>query len=162
MTQASDTGLTVTLPDDRSIQMTRTFRAPARLVFEAHVQPEHVRRWWGMRGSELPTCEIDLRVGGTWRFVTREPDGNEFAFHGEYREIAPHTRLVYTEVLEPYPDESAGVNTLTLEERDGVTHLTVVSEYVSQEVRDMVIESGMEYGAAESYDRMEELLATLQ
>ena len=150
----------VDLPDDRTIRMTRRFHAPRHLVFEAQTKPEHVRRWWGFPSSEWLACEIDLRVGGKWRFATREEDGAEVEFYGEYREIVPAERLVQTEVFAPFPDNGSLV-TVTFEERDGFTTLTSLAEYDSKETRDMVLQTGMEEGAALSYDRMEDLLASL-
>ncbi len=130
-------------------------------MFEVLTKPEHVRRWWGFPSAEWLTCEIDLRVGGAWRYAVREEDGTEVEFYGEYREIEPAERLVNTEIFAPFPDAPSLV-TSTLEERDGKTVLTAVSEYTSREVRDMVVETGMEEGAALSYDRLEDLLATLR
>lgn len=147
--------------------MTRTFDAPASLVWEVWTKPEHVRYWWrslnprGPRESEMLVCEIDLRVGGRWRYVARESNGFEVAFNGEFLEIeAPH-RLVNTEVFEMYPD-NPGTITNVFEEHDGKTTLTSTAVYESKEVRDMVVESGMEDGADISMDRIEELLESLQ
>jgi uncharacterized protein YndB with AHSA1/START domain len=152
---------TVTLPSDTEIVITRQFDAPAALVFEAWTTPEHVQRWWGFDTSEWLVCEIDLRVGGTWRFVTREAGGFEVGFHGEYREIdAPH-RLVSTEVYEGFPDGEA-VNTLVLDERDGVTTMTVTTVHSRQEHRDAHINSGMEGGMQISMNRLEDLVGLLQ
>jgi len=152
----------VSTPSDREIRMTRLFNAPRHLVFEALTKPEHVRRWWGNLGDEysVPVCEIDLRVGGTWRFVTRHPKG-EAAFHGTYREIAPPDRLVFTEIFEPYPDEESVVTTVLTEE-SGQTRMNVTAEYSSLAVRDMVIKTGMARGAALSYDRLEDVVRGLQ
>ena len=150
----------VTLPSDTDILITRAFDAPAEKVFEAYTTPELVKRWWGFETSEWLVCEIDLRVGGTWRFVTRERNDFEVGFHGEYREIERPHRLVSTEVYEGAPDVDGGtaLNVMTLEEVDGVTTLTVLGTYPSKEVRDMVIESGMEGGMQVSYDRLEDLV----
>lgn len=147
---------------DTEIRMTRLFDAPPRLVFEAMTQPEHVRRWWGRLGEgySVPVCEIDLRPGGTWRFVNRHPKG-EAAFHGEYREIAPPRRLVFTEIFEDFPD-TVSVVTSDFMEEDGKTRLIVTVRYPSSQVRDMVVTSGMARGAAISYDRLEDLVAELQ
>lgn len=152
--------LEVTLPTDNSVQLRRVFNFPRDLVFRAMSEPEHVRQWWGLRSSQMVVCEIDLRVGGKWRYVTREEDGTEVEFYGEYREVTPPERVVQTEIFAPFPDAPSLV-TVTLEERDGRTVLTSRAEYPSREVRDMVIATGMETGAAESYDRLEEVLATL-
>jgi len=157
--------MVVTTPSDCEIVMTRTFDAPAALVFEAWTTPEHVARWWGFESSQMLVCEIDLRVGGTWRYVAHKAD-MEVAFHGEYREIVAPTRLVYTEVYEGAWDETGapdggGLITNTFEERNGRTTLTSTCVYASKDIRDMVVDSGMEDGAAVSLDRLEDLLAAL-
>jgi uncharacterized protein YndB with AHSA1/START domain len=151
----------VTTPSDRDICLTRVFDAPRALVFEAMTRPEHIRRWWGQLGPgySVPVCEVDLRVGGKWRFVNKHPKG-EVAFHGEYHEITPPERLVYTESMEPYPDES--LVTTVFAEEGGKTRMTVTATYPSKAVRDMVLGSGMERGAAASYDRLEEVARGLQ
>lgn len=152
----------VTTPSDQEIRLTRLFNAPRQLVFEAMTKPEHVRRWWGCLGDgySVPVCEIDLRPGGKWRFVNRHPRG-EAAFHGEYQEIAPPDRLVFTEIFEDFPESPSLVTTEFTEER-GQTRLTATIKYPSLEVRDMVIASGMASGAATSYDRLEDVVADLQ
>jgi uncharacterized protein YndB with AHSA1/START domain len=152
----------VTTPSDREIRMTRLFDAPRHLVFEAMTKPEHVKRWWGRLGEgySVPVCEIDLRPGGAWRFVNRHPKG-EVAFYGEYREITPPSRLVFTEIFEPFPD-SVSVVTADFTEEGGKTRLTATVRYPSLEVRDMVLASGMANGAAISYDRLEDLVKELQ
>ncbi len=152
----------VTTPSDREIRLTRLFSAPRHLVFEAMTKPEHVRNWWGRLGEgySVPVCEIDLRPGGAWRFVNRHPKG-EAAFHGEYREIAPPERVVFTEIFEEFPD-TVSVVTAVLSEERGKTRLTATCLYPSKEVRDMVIKSGMSDGAAISYDRLEEVASALQ
>jgi uncharacterized protein YndB with AHSA1/START domain len=152
----------VTKPSDQEIRMTRLFDAPRRLVFEAMSKPEHVERWWGRLGEgySVPVCEIDLRPGGRWRFVNRHPHG-EAAFHGEYREIAPPSRIVFTEIFEDFPD-SVSIVTAELTEEGGKTRLTATVRYPSLEVRDMVLGSGMASGAAISYDRLEDLVGELQ
>ena len=152
----------VTTPSDTDIVMTRVFDAPRHLVFEALTRPEHVRRWWGILDDKhsVPVCEIDLRVGGAWRFVGRGPGGDIPAFYGEYREITPPERLVNTEFFEPFPDAGSLVTTVLTEE-GGKTRVTVTASYPSKEVRDMVLQTGMEHGAAISYDRLEEVAAGL-
>lgn len=150
----------ITFPSDTTYLITRVFDAPASAVFTALTTPDLVRRWWGYETAEWLVCEIDLRVGGRWRYVVREAHG-EVGFHGEFREIdAPH-RLVHTEAFEgvPDPDATAALNTVTLEEADGITTMSVLVEHVSQEVRDMVIATGMEHGMQVSYDRLEDLVA---
>ena len=151
----------VTSPSDTEICLTRLFDAPRTLVFEALVKPEHVRRWWGQLGDgySVPVCDVDLRVGGGWRFVSRHPKG-EVAFHGVYREIAPPDRLVYTELMEPFPDGS--LVTVVLTDEGGKTRMTVTASYPTKAVRDMVLSSGMERGAALSYDRLEDVARELQ
>ena len=162
-TAANSGTFTVTTPSDREIRMTRLFDAPRALVFEAMSKPEHIRNWWGNLGEgySVPVCEVDLRVGGKWRFVNRTPKGEEAAFYGEYREINPPDRLVFTEIFEPYPD-AVSVVTSVLTEENGKTRLTATVEYPSREVRDMVKSTGMERGAALSYDRLEEVARGLQ
>ena len=153
---------TVTTPSDQEIRLTRLFDAPRHLVFEALTKPQHVKRWWGCLGEgySVPVCEIDLRPGGAWRFVNRHPKG-EVAFHGEYREITPPSRLVFTEIFEEFPD-SVSVVTTELADEGGKTRITATVRYASKEVRDMVIASGMSTGAGISYDRLEDLVAELQ
>jgi uncharacterized protein YndB with AHSA1/START domain len=152
----------VTTPSDQEIRLTRLFDAPRRLVFDAMTRPEHVKRWWGCLGEgySVPVCEIDLRVGGSWRFVNRHPHG-EAAFHGEYREVTPPSRLVFTEIFEDFPD-AVSVVTAVFAEEGARTRMTVTAQYPSKEVRDMVIASGMARGAGISYDRLEDLVAELQ
>jgi uncharacterized protein YndB with AHSA1/START domain len=152
----------VTTPSEEEIRMTRLFDAPRQLVFEVMSKPEHVERWWGRLGEgySVPVCEIDLRVGGKWRFVNRHPKG-EAAFHGEYREIDPPSRIVFTEIFEAFPD-AVSVVTSVLTEEGSKTRLTATVRYPSAMVRDMVIASGMARGAGISYDRLEDLVAELQ
>jgi uncharacterized protein YndB with AHSA1/START domain len=150
---------TVTLQGDLDIVITRQFDAPAELVFRATTTPELVQRWWGFDTAEWLVCDIDLRVGGQWRYLIRDR-GMEVGFHGEYREIdAPH-RIVSTEVYEGFPDAVA-VNTVTFDEVDGVTTLTTVVHHSAQEHRDGHIASGMEGGMQVSYDRLEDLVQSL-
>jgi uncharacterized protein YndB with AHSA1/START domain len=151
----------VTTPSDQEIRMTRLFDAPRQLVFEAMTKPEHVKQWWGRLGEgySVPVCEIDFRVGGQWRFVNRHPKG-EAAFYGEYREITPPSRVVFTEIFEQFPD-SVSVVTADLTEEGGKTRLTATVRYPSLEVRDIVIASGMARGAGISYDRLEDLVVEL-
>jgi uncharacterized protein YndB with AHSA1/START domain len=158
----SDT-FAVSTPSDREVRLTRLFDAPRHLVFEAMTKPEHVRRWWGCLSEKysLPVCEIDLRVGGAWRYVGRGPDGDYPAFYGTYLEIDPPERLVFTEFFEPYPDGESLVTTVFTEE-NGKTRLTVTARYASRDVRDMVLATGMEKGAAVSYDRLEDVVTELQ
>jgi uncharacterized protein YndB with AHSA1/START domain len=159
---ANSDSFKVTTPSDEEIRLTRLFDAPRHLVFEAMTKPEHVKRWWGRLGEgySVPVSEIDLRVGGKWRFVNRHPKG-EVAFYGEYREITPPSRLVFTEIFEQFPD-SVSVVTAEFTEEGGKTRLTATVRYPSLEVRDMVLASGMATGAGISYDRLEDLVAELQ
>lgn len=151
---------TVTLPSDTEILITRVFDAPARLVFEAMTRPEHARQWYGPRGTEVVVCEIDLREGGSWRYVIRDPEGAEHGFHGTYLEIdAPH-RWVSTEVYEGFPDAES-TNTITLVEEDGKTTFTNRIRHASREFRDGHIAAGMEPGMQQTLDRLEELLGTI-
>ncbi len=150
-------GATVTTPSDREILITRTFDAPAARVFDAWTTPEHVRQWWGSDDAPMVECDIDLRVGGAWRYVTRGTDGTEFAWHGTYREVERPGRLVSTEVFEGFPDAEA-VNTATLTEDDGTTTLTVTVLHSSKENRDGHLNSGMEAGMQVVLDRLEDLV----
>lgn len=146
----------VTLPSDTEILITRRFDAPAARVYRAITTPELVKRWWGFPTSEWRVCEIDLRVGGKWRYVIVD-GGMEVGFHGEYREIdAPH-RMVTTEVYEGFPD-AAALNVVTLDEADGVTTMRVLVQHSCQEHRDGHIASGMEGGMQVSYNRLEDLV----
>lgn len=159
---ANSDSFKVTTPSVQEIRMTRLFDAPRQLVFDAMTKPEHVKRWWGRLGEgySVPVCEIDLRPGGTWRFVNRQPNG-EAAFHGQYLEITPPSRLVFTEIFEAFRD-SISVVTAELTEEGGKTRLTATMRYPSPEVRDTVLGSGKARRAATSYDRLEDLVAELQ
>lgn len=159
MPRTTTDSFTITLPSDREIRMHRRIDAPRALVFEAHTKREHLVHWWGM--SPLSVCDVDLRPGGAWRFVERNEQGEVFAFHGEYREISPPERLVYTFEYEGMPGH-VSVETLTFEEQDGTTLLTGLTLFDSREDRDAMIESGMEDGANISYDRLAEYLGTLR
>lgn len=140
--------------------ITRTFAAPAALVYEAMTTPEHVRQWWGAGHGEVTTCEIDLRVGGRWHFAQRTPGGEEVSFSGEYRELDPPGRMVHTEVFDNIQSpESVIVSTFT--EHDGLTTLTAVITYDSAETVDLVLASGMEGGMNDSYDALEQVAQSL-
>jgi uncharacterized protein YndB with AHSA1/START domain len=158
---ASSGTAVVTLPADDQILITREFDAPRELVYKAWTTPELVKQWWGAKRGEVTSVEIDLRVGGTWRYVTRTDDGNEFGFHGEYREIVPDERIVSTEVFEGFPD-AAALNTLTLRETDGRTTLEVLVQHDSKEHRDGHINSGMEAGMQDAMDLLEEVAISLR
>jgi uncharacterized protein YndB with AHSA1/START domain len=148
--------LKVTLPSEREIVLTRVFNAPRQMIYDAWTKPELPKRWFGPRGWSLVVCEIDLRVGGKWRFVLRGPGGKEMGMGGVYRELVPPERDVHTEKFDDYPGESVVTGVLT--ESGGKTTMTATILYPSQEVRDIVLKSGMEHGAAESYDRLAEML----
>ena len=150
--------LKVTTPTEREIVLTRVFDAPRHLVYDSFCKPELLKRWFGPRGWSLTTCEVDFRVGGGFRFVLRGPDGKEMGMRGVYREIVPPERSVHLESFDDYPGESQ-VSAVFLE-KDGKTTMTAAILYPSREVRDAVIKSGMEHGAAESYDKLAELLAS--
>ena len=148
----------VELQSDLEVVITREFRAPRSLVFDTLTNPAYLKRWYGLRILTLSVCEIDLRVGGRWRYVLRAPDGSEHAFSGEYREIVKPSRIVATETYEALPAGHEMLVTLTLEEAGGVTTLTNRILYKSKEDRDAHIQSGMEHGMRESYQRLDELL----
>ena len=151
----------VTLPADTQILITREFDAPRHLVWKAYTTPDLIARWWGGEHGKVTSVEVDLRVGGTWRYVLAANEGFEVAFHGEYREISEPERLVNTEIYEGAP-EGVGVVTTTLTESDGRTTLTQVCEYGSRDVRDAVIDSGMESGMQESMDALEQVAVSLR
>jgi uncharacterized protein YndB with AHSA1/START domain len=156
---------TVTLPTDEQILITREFDAPKHLVYEAWTTPELVKRWWHANRGEVTSAEIDLRVGGTWRYVSVTDDGFEVGFHGEYREIVPDERIVSTEVYEGAPPEApegGTLNTLTLTETDGRTTLTVLVQAPNKEVRDAIIDSGMEAGMQDAMDLLEQVAISLR
>jgi uncharacterized protein YndB with AHSA1/START domain len=152
---------TVTLPTDEQILITREFDSPKHLVYEAFTTPELVKRWWHANRGEMTLAEIDLRVGGKWRYVMVADGGFEVAFHGEYREIVPSERIVSTEVFEGMPDAEA-VNTATFTETDGRTTLTILVQHASKEHRDAHIESGMEAGLQDALDLLEQVAISLR
>jgi uncharacterized protein YndB with AHSA1/START domain len=154
--------LKVTTPSDREIVLTRVFDAPRSLVFEAFSKPEHIRRWWGLRILTMTVCELDFCVGGSWRFVLRDPDGQEHPFKGVYKEIIAPERIVQTFIydVEGIRDHVA-IETMTLEERGGKTIFTNTVLHASKEARDGHLASGMESGAAESFNHLAEVLESL-
>ena len=152
---------TMTLPSEREILITRTFDAPRKLVFEAVTKCEHVGKWYGPRGTEMLSCKIDLRPGGTYRFVQRGPDGSEYAFSGEYREVVRPERIVQTWNFEGIPPGHESIETLTLEEANGKTKWTSHSLFKSVEDRDGLIQSGMESGMRETMERLAELVESM-
>ncbi|HZI65689.1 MAG TPA: SRPBCC family protein [Thermoanaerobaculia bacterium] len=153
--------LQITTPSDREIAMTRAFDAPRHLVYDAWTKPELVKRWLGVRGGwTMPVCEIDLKVGGRYRYVWRGPTGNEMGMGGVFREVAPSERLVATEKFDDPWYEGEAVDTTTFVEKDGATTVTTTVLYSSKEARDGVLQSPMEKGVAESYDVLDEVLAS--
>jgi len=153
----------VTLPADNQILITRELNAPARLVWKAYTTPELIKRWWSGERGTVTSAEVDLRVGGKWRYVMSANGGFEVGFHGEYREIVPTERLVNTEAFEgmPDPDEHAALCTVTLTEKDGRTYFEMLVEHRDQTGRDMHINSGMEGGMQESMDALEKVAISL-
>jgi uncharacterized protein YndB with AHSA1/START domain len=158
---------TVTLPTDEQILIVREFDAPKDLVYKAYTTPELVSRWWSGQRGEMTSCEIDLRVGGKWRYVMTANAGFEVAFHGEFREIVPNERIVTTEVYEmpdaePLPPEHEPLNIVTFTEKDGRTTLSIVVQCTSRELRDTIVNSGMETGMQEAMDLLEEVAVSLE
>ncbi len=150
----------VTLPTDTKILITREFDAPRHLVYRAYTTPELIKRWWSGERGEVTSAEVDLRPGGTWRYVMIANAGFEVAFHGEYREIVPGERIVTTDVFEGMPD-AAAVTTTTFAEKDGRTILSILVEHSSQQHRDAHISSGMEGGMQESMNKLEQVARSL-
>ncbi len=153
----------VTLPTDTQILITRQFAAPKHLVYKAYTTPELIKRWWNAKRGEVTVADVDLRVGGTWRWVMVTDEGFEVGFHGEYREIVPNERIVCTEVFEgiPNPDDAGALNTLTFTEKDGRTTLTLLVDAPTRDVRDMIIDSGMEAGMQDAMDLLEQVAVSL-
>jgi uncharacterized protein YndB with AHSA1/START domain len=167
MAMTTDKKATLTFPAEDQILITREFDAPKHLVYKAWTTPELVAKWWTARRGSAREMEIDLRVGGRWRYVMDADNGMEVAFHGEYREIVPDERIVSTEVFEgaPLPPEeleaSATVNTATFTEQDGRTKLTILIQCPSPEVREAIIASGMEDGLQDALELLEEVAQEL-
>jgi uncharacterized protein YndB with AHSA1/START domain len=161
------TGLVIQPASDREIVMTRTFDAPRHLVFDAWTKPELLKRWFGQAaGWTMPICEVDLRPGGTYRYVMRGPDGEEVVMRGEYREIVRPERLVTTEIFAGFSEvgwrpEDATVSTMVLTENGGRTTWTATVVYPSKAVRDAALQSPMESGMSQSFEKLTELLASL-
>jgi uncharacterized protein YndB with AHSA1/START domain len=165
MTPVSSGSAKVTLPTDEQILITREFDAPKRLVYKAWTTPELVRRWWNAKRGVVTIAEIDLRVGGRWRYVMVTDDGFEVGFHGEYREIVPDERIVSTEVYEGLPEGAPSegtLNTATFAETDGRTMLTILVQCPSKTVRDAIIDSGMEIGMQDAMDLLEDVAISLR
>ena len=157
---ASSATASVTLPTDDQILITREFDAPRELVYRAWTEPDLVRRWWHANRGEMTICEIDLRVGGQWRYVMVTPAGTEVAFHGEFQEIVPNERVVQTEVFEGFPDAGA-VETLEFEDVDGRTRVTMLVQHERPEHRDAHVNSGMEDGLQDALDLLEQVAQSL-
>jgi uncharacterized protein YndB with AHSA1/START domain len=158
---------TVTLPTDEQILITREFDAPKHLVYKAWTTPELVKRWWHANRGEVTVAEIDLRVGGLWRYLMVADDGFEVGFHGEYREIVPNERIVSTEIYEGLPEgvseeEGATVNTAAFTEADGRTTVTLLVQATSKISRDAIIDSGMEDGLQDALDLLEQVAVSLR
>jgi uncharacterized protein YndB with AHSA1/START domain len=152
----------LTLPTETQILITREFNAPKHLVFKAWTTPELIKRWWHAKRGEATVADVDLRVGGKWRWVMVTDDGHEVAFHGEYREIVPNERIVSTEFFEGAPPESEGsVNTITFTEVDGRTAVTLLMQLASKEERDAIIDTGMEAGLQDALDLLEQVAISL-
>lgn len=169
MAETSTGTAVVTLPADDEILITREFNAARHLVYRAWTTPELVKRWWSGGMGKVTVAEIDLRVGGRWRYVITGDDGSEVAFHGEFREIVPNERLVHTEVFEMAPDNADGgadndddvIDIVTFTETDGRTRLELLVQTPNQQVRDAIIDSGMETGMQRSYDLLEQVAVSL-
>jgi uncharacterized protein YndB with AHSA1/START domain len=167
MAATSSGTATVTLPSDEQILITREFDAPKHLVYKAFTTPELVKRWWHAKRGEMTIAEIDLQVGGKWRYVMVADGGIEVGFHGEYREIVPNERIVSTEVFEGLPEgvseeEGATVNTATFIEADGRTTVTILVQAANKVSRDAIIESGMEAGLQDAMDLLEQVAVSLR
>ena len=167
MAVASSGTAKITLPTDEQILITREFDAPKHLVYQAYTTPELVKRWWPGKRGEMTSCEIDLRVGGVWRYVMVAKGGFEVAFHGEYREIVPDERIVTTEVYEGaeadgLPEEDAPLNIVTFTEADGRATLSLLVQCTTKDLRDMILDSGMEAGMQEGFDLLEEVAISLR
>jgi uncharacterized protein YndB with AHSA1/START domain len=161
-TMKSKERLQVTTPSAREIAMTRVFAAPRTMVWSALTKPELVKRWLGVRaGWTLPVCEIDLKVGGSYRYVWRGPKGQEMGMGGVYREIVAPERIVATEVFDQKWYDGDALDTTVLVEKGGKTTLTTTVLYASQKVRDAVLESPMKEGVGEGYEKLEEVLASI-
>ena len=156
---ASSGSAKITLPSDTEILITRELDAPVELVYRAWTTPELVEQWWAGHRGQMTLAEIDLREGGRWRYVMIANGGHEVAFSGEYREIVPHERIVRTEVYEAMPEGGPAIVTDAFEARGDRTILTMLSEVGSKEIRDMIMQSGMEIGVQEQLDILERLAA---
>ena len=158
---AKDDTYALTLPSDTEIVMTRVFDAPRELVWQAMTDPDAIPKWWGPRRYTTRVDKMDVRVGGVWRYVQHDAEGNEHAFHGEYRELVEPEKIAYSFIYEPMPDKSV-IDSAVLEDIGGKTRVTVTSSFDSKEDRDGMLESGMEGGATETWDRLAELLEEMK
>jgi uncharacterized protein YndB with AHSA1/START domain len=153
--------LRITTPSEREIAMSRDFNAPRHLVWDAMTRPELVKRWLGtMQGWYMDICDIDLRVGGSYRYLWRGPEGAQMGMRGVYREIVPHQRIVSTEKYDESWYEGDAMDTATLESHGATTTLTITVLYGSRDVRDAVLRSPMESGVSAGFDALEALLAS--
>jgi uncharacterized protein YndB with AHSA1/START domain len=152
---------TLKVLSDTQIEMSRVFNAPRELVWNAITDPNAVTHWWGLRNNTTVVDKMDVRIGGLWRYIQTDPDGNRHAFNGMYNEIVPEERLVYTFEYEPMPGHVI-IDSVTLHDLGDGTLISVVSTFQSKEDLDGMLQSGMEAGANESWDRLEELLATMK
>jgi uncharacterized protein YndB with AHSA1/START domain len=161
MDVASSRKAVVTLPTDTEILITREFEAPRHLIYKAWTTPELIKRWWSGDRGEMTIAEVDLRVGGRWRFVMTAHGEFEVAFHGEYKEIVPNERIVNTEIFEAMPEGEA-INTVTFSDAGGRTVLNLLMQLGSRAERDAVISSGMEGGVQEQMVHLEEVALSLR
>lgn len=152
------------LESDREIVIARTFNGPARIVFDAWTKPELVKLWWAPKSLcvSVVSCDADVRVGGSYRYVLRHETGDEFGFSGKYTEITPHSRLVYTQIFEPMADAGEMIITVTFDEHDGKTRLVSHERYPSKEAREAALAAGMEHGMRATMDQLDELVASLR
>ena len=167
MAMTSSGTATVSLPTETQILITREFDAPKHLVYKAWTTPELVKRWWHAKRGHVTVAEIDLRVGGQWRYVMVTEDGFEVGFHGEYREIVPNERIVSTEIYEGLPEgvsekDGATVNTASFTEADGRTTVTLLVQATNKISRDAIIDSGMEGGLQDALDLLEQVAVSLR
>lgn len=154
--------LEVIAPADEPVIITRRFfKAPPALLFKVWTTPEHMKQWLGPKEYEMVSCEVDLRVGGGYRYVHRGRDGTDYGFHGRYLEIDAPRRMVCTFVFELVP-QSEAIDTLTLEEQEGGTLVTTHSRHPSMEARNSHLAAGMERGMSEGYDRLDALVRKLE
>src|SRR5438876_3388060 len=161
MAQNPSSTFTLSLPGDREILSTRIFDAPRELVFKAYTDPRLIERWWGPRRYTTRVEKLELKPGGAWRFLNIDADGTEYAFRGEFREVVPPERIVWTFEFEGAPGQMS-IDTVTFEEQDGRTKMTSRSVFDSPEGRDGMVQAGMEEGYRESLDRLDEVLAQME